>query len=387
MAQSKHIVFITCCTDDWGGSEELWAQSAPLLLNMGYRVSVYKQQFNFSHPEVVKIRDKGVSLVAFRPKLKGLAGKIWRRVQNYLSGNKNPIHYNNEYAGALRSLLRTNKPDLVLINQAINFDGLGYAYECLLQQIPYAIISHKAVDFFWPDNPERPYMIEAWKKSAQCFFVSAHNQRITEEQFGLRFTNAAVVWNPVKFSRSIIPFPESKTSYKFACIGRFFIIDKGQDILLRILSREPWKSRPVKISFIGGGPDELALKEMATLLDVKNVAFQTYQSDIVKCWETHHALILPSRSEGMPLVTIEAMAIGRPVIVTPAGGHAEIVQEGITGFIGEANENNFALAMEKAWNERHNWNIMGKNAHTYITQHVPESPEALFAQAASKLIQ
>lgn len=384
---TKHIAIITCCSDDWGGSEELWAQSAPLLLQQGHQVTVYKKDFNFAHPSVAKLQDKGIRLVSFKPRITGVGKKVINKIRKYFARNPNPINYNSEHVEALGILLQKNRPDLVLINQAINFDGMGYAYQCLLQDLPYAMISHKAVDFFWPYHTERPYMIEAWKKAIACFFVSGHNQRITEEQFGLRFAHASLIWNPVKLNRAIIPFPESKEVYKLACIGRFFVLDKGQDMLIRILSQEPWKSRPVEVSFIGGGPDEAALKEMARLLDVKNISFLNYQADVAELWETHHALVLPSRSEGMPLVTIEAMAIGRPVIVTSAGGHAEIIQHGVNGYIGGATEKDFAGVMEDAWNSRIHWDRIGKQAHAFITQHIPQSPETLFSDAVSKLIQ
>jgi glycosyltransferase involved in cell wall biosynthesis len=384
---AKHIAIITCCSDDWGGSEELWAKSVPLLLQQDYQVTVYKKDFNFAHPCVAELLNKGIHLVSFKPRPPGVTKKFINKIRRYFVRNPNPINYNNEHVEALGSLLQKNKPDLVLINQAINFDGMGYAYQCLMLGIRYAMISHKAVDFFWPYHTERPYMIEAWKKAIACFFVSAHNQRITEEQFGFRLTQASLIWNPVKFNRNITPFPETKSIYKLACIGRFFVLDKGQDMLIKILSQEPWRSRPVEVTFIGGGPDEAALKDLAQLLDVKNIHFLNYQSDVAALWETHHALVLPSRSEGMPLVTIEAMAIGRPVIVTTAGGHPEIIRHGINGYIGGATEKDFASTMEDAWNNRSHWDRIGKQAHDFITQHIPQNPETLFSNAVSKLIQ
>ena len=384
---AKHIAIITCCSDDWGGSEELWAQSVPLLLQQGHQVTVYKKDFNFAHPSVAELSGKGIRLVSFRPPSRGVGKKVINKIRRYFVRNPNPINYNSEHVEALGVLLQKNKPDLVLVNQAINFDGMGYAYQCLMQDIRYAVISHKAVDFFWPYHTERPYMIKAWENAIACFFVSQHNQRITEEQFGLRLTHASLIWNPVKVNRAIIPFPESKEVYKFACIGRFFVLDKGQDMLIRILSQEPWKSRPVQVTFVGGGPDEEALKELAQLLDVKNIHFLNYQADVTKLWETHHALVLPSRSEGMPLVTIEAMSIGRPVIVTSAGGHAEMIQHGVNAYIGGATEKDFASVMEDAWKNRSHWDRVGKQAHAFITQHIPPSPETLFSNAVSKLIQ
>ena len=53
-------------------------------------------------------------------------------------------------------------------------------------------------------------------------------------------------------------------------------------------------------------------------------------------WAEHHALVLPSRFEGMPLVVVEAMLCGRPCIVTDVGGNAELIRDGINGFLAKA---------------------------------------------------
>ena len=43
--------------------------------------------------------------------------------------------------------------------------------------------------------------------------------------------------------------------------------------------------------------------------------------------------VLPSVSEGFPLVALEAMASARPIVVTRSGGPQEIVDDGQTGFL------------------------------------------------------
>jgi len=48
-------------------------------------------------------------------------------------------------------------------------------------------------------------------------------------------------------------------------------------------------------------------------------------------------LIIPSYSEGLPNIMLEAMACGTPVLATPVGAITDIIKEGKTGFIMENN--------------------------------------------------
>jgi glycosyltransferase involved in cell wall biosynthesis len=49
-------------------------------------------------------------------------------------------------------------------------------------------------------------------------------------------------------------------------------------------------------------------------------------------------LLLPSTREGLPLSIVEAHASGLPVIAAPTSGIPEVIQDGITGFLVEAND-------------------------------------------------
>src|SRR5690606_8461020 len=93
--------------------------------------------------------------------------------------------------------LKKYQPKMVLVSQGVNFDGLGYAYGCMELNIPYTIVSHNAVDFYWPPAPHRNEMRNVMLGARRCFFVSQHNKRLTEEQFGVRLANSEVIFNPV----------------------------------------------------------------------------------------------------------------------------------------------------------------------------------------------
>ena len=375
------IVIVTTCGDDWGGSEELWSTSAYLLKERGNRVIVCKAGLPGKHPKYIQLVKMGIELRDVHPKT-----SFMRRMMTRVMSKVSIWHRRNEtipgfvQTDAVRQFskqLEKYKPDLVIVSQGINFDGLGYAYACLRKHIRYVIISQKAVDFYWPQPTDRDLMKEIYRNASKCYFVSKHNLRITEEQFGLRLKHSQIVFNPVRISR-LVPYPSTQPIVNICCIARLFILDKGQDILLRILSKPLWKSLPIHVTFIGSGEDEIALKEMADLLNVRNIEFLGFKVDIRKVWESYHALILPSRSEGLPLTIVEAMRAGRPVITTAVGGNAELLIEGETGFIGGADELSFEAAMLRAWKARDRWEEIGKRAASYIDEVIPEKPERDF---------
>lgn len=366
MTYNKKILIVTSCEGDWGGSEELWARMIPYLINHGYSITVGKEKISFEHIEFKKLKSIGVKLYELNP----------------LSLQPGSIHSED----TLAKLLDNEKFSIVVISQGINFDGLGLAYTCLLRNIPYTLISQKAVDSFWPYHVDRVGMRNVYINAEKAFFVSKHNLTLTEEQFGTRLPNAQVISNPIKIERKPQNFPSTDQGYQLACIGRFLIIDKGQDILIRIMAHEKWKARPLKVSFFGQGPDKAALKDLAALLGATNVEFLDPQYDIEKLWKDYHALVLPSRFEGMPLVLLEAMALGKTTIVSDAGGSAELITDSKTGFIGQPNTIDFEEALERAWQARENWPTIGLVGFQKLKNYIPELPERNLADEIDRIV-
>lgn len=381
------IAIVTTILDDWGGSEELWAKAIPFLREEGINgITVYKRRINFDHSQFLKLKAESVKLKELLPKYSVFA-KIAESAKR--SGGRLGLNNYNPDRAAQKFYdeLKSSPPGLVIISQAINFDGLQLAHQCFKLQIPYVIICQKAVDFFWPEPSSRGMMKETLLGAKQCFFVSQHNKTLTEEQFGIRLRKSETIFNPVKTSAAgLLPYPDTAAGYRLACVGRLFVIDKGQDILLRVLAQPKWRDRNITVSFVGTGPDMEGIKEMAELLGLTNIIFNGQTDNIAQVWASHHALILPSRSEGLPLVITEAMAAGRIAITTNAGGNAEVIEHGLTGFIGEANQKDFDEAMEQGWAARDSWEQMGKKAAANIKQIIPHLPEKDFAGRIKHLI-
>jgi glycosyltransferase involved in cell wall biosynthesis len=288
----------------------------------------------------------------------------------------------------VRSYLARHRPDLVVVSQGANFDGLAYGDLCRTSGLPYVMISQKASDHRWPPDQDRGMMRSACQAARRCYFVSEHNLRLTEHQIGATLANAEVVRNPFRVSGSALPWPSrEEDSIRLACVARLETGEKGQDVLLQVLARPHWRDRNLSVSFFGAGINAEALRELAGRLTLTSVDFPGFVDDVESIWRTHHALVLPSRTEGLPLVLVEAMMCARFGIVTNEGGSAEVIDDGRTGFLAvAAKADAFDAALERAWAMRGDWEMIGSAASTAIRNLVPADPVSTFTGKLLELV-
>lgn len=90
----------------------------------------------------------------------------------------------------------------------------------------------------------------------------------------------------------------------------------------------------MRLILAGDGTDRGRLEKLARKLDISDsVVFTGHVSSPEKLFKEAFALVTPSTLEGLGLVNIEAMAMGRPVISTWTGGIPEVVVNGETGLL------------------------------------------------------
>jgi glycosyltransferase involved in cell wall biosynthesis len=154
-------------------------------------------------------------------------------------------------------------------------------------------------------------------------------------------------------------------------IGRFSS-EKG---ILNFVSAVPKviQKRPgTNFIIVGNGPlqekvEEYIYKEKIedyiTLVDrIPHELVPSYLNQLRLC-------VLPSYTEGMPNIVIEAMACGTPVLATPVGAVPDLIKDGITGFIMENNTpecvaDNICRALDY-----NNLDLMAQTARQFIEQH------------------
>lgn len=133
------------------------------------------------------------------------------------------------------------------------------------------------------------------------------------------------------FRRPEVPRDMGKKTITF--IGRFDRF-KGVDCLMEAFSQVAERYAAVHLKLVGGGVLEEELKQRAEKLGIDNkVIFRGWQKDAAAELWTTDIFVLPSLSEGMSNVLLEAMACGLPVVATSVGAAGDVLRSGINGIV------------------------------------------------------
>ncbi len=89
--------------------------------------------------------------------------------------------------------------------------------------------------------------------------------------------------------------------------------------------------RPIHLVCLGfeAAPDLIA----AAAASHHDVAFVPFVADSRPFYELFDACVLPTREEGLSQAVLEAMALGKPLVTTSAGGNTEAVRDGVDGLL------------------------------------------------------
>jgi colanic acid/amylovoran biosynthesis glycosyltransferase len=131
------------------------------------------------------------------------------------------------------------------------------------------------------------------------------------------------------------PVRPTHDPFRILCVGRL-VPAKGQHVLIAAIDRLVKRGRRVHLHLVGDGPDRSSLEKEANCRGIaKHVVFagSVNQDRIGQFYRDADAFALASFAEGIPVVLMEAMAMGIPCVSTMITGIPELIRDGIDGLL------------------------------------------------------
>lgn len=116
-------------------------------------------------------------------------------------------------------------------------------------------------------------------------------------------------------------------------VSNFRPVKRIQDLVyaMAIVAK---KAPEARLLLVGDGPERHSIEGLIGQLDLwRNVLLTGFRSDIAHLLRCSDVGVICSETESAPLILLESMSSGLPVVATRVGGIPEIVQDGHNGFL------------------------------------------------------
>lgn len=213
----------------------------------------------------------------------------------------------------------------------------------------------------WPLPVHRYIAVSAALKHDFLARSSTDPKRVVVVHNGIR---------PERFSQAR-PLPELK-ALGSPLIGTALRLthQKGIDVLLQaaplILQRYPAASLLIS----GQGPLEKELQEKVARMGLaERIIFLGFVENLPEFLASLDIFVLPSRTEGLGIIILEALASGVPVLASNVGGIPEIITSGTHGLLVPAQDpGQLAAGIEKLWEDQNLRENLVKNGKERIRE-------------------
>jgi glycosyltransferase involved in cell wall biosynthesis/peptidoglycan/xylan/chitin deacetylase (PgdA/CDA1 family) len=296
---------------DTGGAEKMVSSLSLELQRMGHHVHITcLRDFGRMAVPMERFADGGVGLSKF-DKRDGFHAECIRKLARFLKAERfDVIHSHNplvtHYAAAASALART----------------------------PLSVSTIHGTSTLDLDTWERVLFSASCRFTDRIVLVC----RQVQEEFCRRFSSlrnrTAAISNGIEVGELAALTPRTPSGeFVFGTVGRLVPVKDHHTLLVAfalLRARFPF----CRLEILGGGELQPELERRAAQLGVATaVRFHGWSSDIAGFFSHIHAFVLSSRSEGLPMTLLEAMAAGLPVVSTTVGGVPEVVDAADCGWL------------------------------------------------------
>ena len=230
---------------------------------------------------------------------------------------------------AVRGELRRTRPDVVHADRILP-GGLVMA---LLprRRRPRTVLTLHGNDVELAGGRARPLARWIIRRADEVLAVSEPLARRAEELIGLPEGSVGVGRIPLPVALAASPIPAGPRRVLAAGRASF---EKGFDVLVAALARP--EAAGVQATLVVGGPERAALDAQVAefgLGDRVKLRDLVPRRELFGLVAEHQVVVVPSRAEGLGMVALEALALGRPVVASAVGGLPVVVADGVDGLL------------------------------------------------------
>ncbi len=161
--------------------------------------------------------------------------------------------------------------------------------------------------------------------ASKVIVFSEAQVQLLEEKYRVKRSNIAIVPNGVSdvFFNKKRPL-DAHDPLRILYVGRLSVQKRAE----RLIEAVSLIKMPVELALVGDGEDREKLEDMTKKLGLTNVSFKgkRYGSKLICQYNKADAFAIASDIEGMPLVVLEAMASGLPIVGSDVPGIRELVK-------------------------------------------------------------
>ncbi len=189
------------------------------------------------------------------------------------------------------------------------------------------------------------------RAAAKVITFSQDQARFVEQTYCIDPRAIAVVPNGVgpEFTPGPNPGNGEDRPLRVLYVGRL----SPQKALPRLVEALAAMSQPVQAMLVGDGDERRMIEDLLRQHSLTNVSLVGVRrgAELVESYRWADVLVLPSDREGMPLVVLEAMACGLPVVATDVVGNRELV--GDIGILVPPNPTSLARVLDQLAQDAH----------------------------------
>ncbi|MEA2482657.1 MAG: hypothetical protein QOC55_604 [Thermoleophilaceae bacterium] len=175
-------------------------------------------------------------------------------------------------------------------------------------------------------------------READLVVVTSEHARATLEELSGPLDQVRMLRLGVDLDRFHYRAPEARDRLRVLNVAQL-VPRKGQAHLLEAIARLRENAVDIELTVVGGGEERARLEAQAGELGIGDrVTFRGAlgQDDVLAAYRDADVFCLTSYAEGQPVVVMEAMASGLPVVATRVAGTPELVADGQTGLLVDA---------------------------------------------------